>query len=654
MDQRLIQQCLRAVLAALLLQLAGCQLAPGTGSAPDNLYRNLTVKLPTPDALPDYQQVEQSYLASGLIAKSSEAWQAFGQQLAATPPADCLTLPWQQLQQQNLLQLGFYRLAIQCHLQHQQMDKVRQLRAYQSWIRDGILRSGSGAQSYSPWRMTTFNNALELSGLLGFSVQDYYAVLGANGNSLHYEVHVFDPLENRLKTLYFNNQRYIHAFEDTPFPFIGLADGWRKGLLPEGSKNNPALMVPMAKALLDENEPLAAEQLLLRAIERNSYQAAVLLADHCLRPQSKLTTPRARCLGLLLEAADQDHPPALELLLYLQFTKQVPTPPDWQSTALQSYINERTRPGQAEISLARFLLQKQRIGANAQQAITLLQQAATAGYPEAAAYTVLIQLEQKQLTSQQGFNRLQQLSDSGSSVAAYLYVSDLLQQDSLSAAQISSIAPLLHQSAKAGHPEAYYLLGVAAERQLLASSDNTPAAAAAYFRSAAEQYFPRAMQKLGMMYREGSGVEKDLRQASRWFYLCTRQGNAQCAFFAGVMLEDGEGIAPDPQAAVRLYQYASEQGHTGAMNRLALMYLDGTGVPADVQLGLQLLKQAAKQGSQVASYYLGVLFFEGQLVPQDLAQARQFFTQAGDYEQASYYLQNWQQLTQAKPAANKQ
>lgn len=653
MDQRLIQLGLRAVMAAVLLQLAGCQLAPSSGTRSDNLYHNLTTKLPAPDALPDYQQVEQSYLASGDVAKSSEAWLEFGQQLAATKPADCLILPWQQLQQQNLLQLGFYRLAIQCHLQHQQMDKVRELRAYQSWIRDGILRSGSGSQSYSPWQMTTFNNALELIGLLGFSVQDYYAVLGANGNSLHYEAHVFDPLENRVKTLYFNNQRYIHAFEATPFPFIGLADGWRKGLLAEGSKTNPALMVPFAKALFDEGEPLQAEQLLLQAIGRNSYHAAVILADHCLRPNSKLTTARARCLGLLLEAADQDYIPALELLLYLQYTKQVPTPPDWQSTSLQSYIDERTRPGHAEISLSRFLLQKQRVGANAQQAITLLQQAADAGYPEAAAYTILIQLEQKQLTPAQGFSRLKQLADNGSSVAAYLYVSDLLQQDSLNAAQTASIAPLLHQSAKAGHPETYYLLGVAAERQLLTAADNTPAAAAAFYQTAAEKYFPRAMQKLGMLYREGRGVEKDPRQASRWFYLCTRQGNAQCAFFAGVMLEDGEGSPADPQAAVRLYQYASNEGHTGAMSRLALMYLDGSAVTADIPRGLQLLKQAAEQGNQVASYYLGVLYFEGKLVRQDFAQARQYFGQAGDYEQARYYLQNWQQLTQ-KPAAIKQ
>lgn len=650
MDQRIIARCLYAVLAAVILQLAGCQSAPTADADRDNLYRTLTTRVPAPGALPAYQQVEQSYLASGQVAQSSDSWLQFGQQLAETPPADCLTLPWQQLQQHNLLQLGFYRLAIQCHLHHQQMDKVRELRAYQSWIRDGILRSGSGEQSYSPWQITSFNNALELVGLLGLSVQDYYAVLSANGNSLHYEMSVFDPLENRFKTLYFNNQRYIHAFEQTPFPFIGLADGWRKGLLPEGSKNSPALMVPLAKALLDEGDVLAAEPLLLRAIERNSYQAAVLLADHCLRPHSKLQTPRARCLGLLLEAADQDHIAALDLLLYLKFSKQVNTAADWDSAALIKYINERTRPGRAEVQLARLLLQKQRVGADANQAIMLLQQAAAAGYPEAAAYALLIQLEQKQLTGQQASSRFQQLAAAGSSVAAYLYVSDLLQQPSLSPAEKAEIVPLLQQSAKAGHPEAYYLLGVAAEAALT-DDPNRAATAAHYFQLAAERYFPRAMLKLGAMYRAGDGVAKDPRQASRWFYLCTRQGNAQCAFFAAVMLEDGEGIAADPQAALRLYQYAVNEGHTGAMNRLALMYLHGAGIAADIPKGLQLLQQAAAQQSQIANYYLGVLYFEGKLVARDLVQAHQFFASAGDYEHAQYYLQNWQQLTQTNPAA---
>jgi TPR repeat protein len=354
----------------------------------------------------------------------------------------------------------------------------------------------------------------------------------------------------------------------------------------------------------------------------------------------------------LLEAADQDHLAALDLLLYLKFSKQVHTAADWDSAALIKYINERTRPGRAEVQLARLLLQKQRIGADTNQAIMLLQQAAAAGYPEAAAYALLIQLEQKQITDQQASSGFEQLAAAGSSVAAYLYVSDLLQQPSLSPAEKADIVPLLQQSAKAGHPEAYYLLGVAAETGL--TDDPTKAATAAhYFQLAAERYFPRAMLKLGAMYRAGDGVAKDPHQASRWFYLCTRQGNAQCAFFAAVMLEDGEGIAADPQAALRLYQYAVAQGHTGAMNRLALMYLHGAGIAADIPKGLQLLQQAAAQQSQIANYYLGVLYFEGKLVARDLAQAHQFFASAGDYEQARYYLQNWQQLTQ-KPAAIKQ
>lgn len=646
MDQRIIQQSRRALCFLALLLLNGCQLAPNKKTPEANLYLTVAASLPAAVDLPDYRSVEQSYLASGLVGETAAGWQQFGQQLAKTAPADCLRLPWRQLQQQNLLVLGFYRLAIQCHLHHQQMEQVQALRGYQSWIRDGILRSGNGEQSYSAWQVTTFNNALELAMLAGLSIQDYYAVLSANGNSLHYEMLVFDPLENRFKTLFFNNQRYIHAFEQTPFPFIALTDGWRNGLLPEGAKNNPALMVPLAKALFDEGKPAEAEQLLLQAIEQQSYQAAVLLADQCLKPDSQLTTPRARCLGLLLDAADQDHLNALDLLLYLQVTKQVPTPKQWQRADLIQYINERTQPGRAEVQLARFLLQKQRFGTDPLLAVQLLQQAAAAGFAEAAAYAVLIEREQQQISDKQALAQLQQLAQSGSSVAAYLYASELLQQPSLSSEQQASIAPLLRQSATAGHPEAYYLLGVAAEAGLLETTANGVQAAAAFYRTAAERYFPRAMLKLGMLYRDGSGVAQDLLQASRWFYLCTRQGNAQCAFFAGVMLEDGEGGPADPKAAVRLYQYAIDGGHSGAMNRLGLMYLYGNGVNADIDKGLQLLEQSAEQQSQVAHYYLGLLYFEGQLVPRDLAKAKQHFLQAGQHEQARYYLQYWQQLLQ--------
>lgn len=642
MDKRLISCWRTAILAVLLLPLGACQLARTPNLAADtNLYRQVVATLPAPAALPDYQTVQQSYLQSGDVAQSAGHFQRFQQLLEKTEPADCLQLPWQQLQQQNLLQLAFYRLALQCQLHHGQQAQAAVLRGYQAWVRDGILRSGNGENSYSAWEVNSFTNALELTGLLGMSVQDYYGVLSANGNSLHYEVHVFDALENRYRVLYFDNQRYIHAFENTPFPFIALSDGWRQGLLPEGAKSNPALMVPLAKALFEEKKPLEAQALLIQAIERKSFQAAVLLADWCFRPDSQLTVSKSQCLGWLLEAADQDFLPALDLILYLQFSKQVPMAPDASIAALQQYINERAKPGRAELQLARYLLQEHRPAADADKAIALLQQAAAAGYPEAAAYATLIQAEQKRLPAAKISEQLQQLAQQGSSVAAYLYVSDLLQQDTLTTAQQASIGPLLKQSAQAGHPEAYYLLGVVSENGLL----QDPTAAVAYYRKSAEHYFSRAMLRLGSLYRDGQGVKADPLQASRWFYLCTRQGNPSCAFQAGVMLDDGNGLPEDTAAAIRLYQYAVEQGHAGAMNRLALLYLFGKGVPADSQKALQLLNSAASKGSDSASYYLGLLYFDGQLVQRDLTKARQYFEQAGQHPDAQYYLQHWQALS---------
>ena len=647
MDKRLINGWRLAITALLLLPLTACQLANRTAPTnADNLYLQTVATLPAPADLANYQAVQQSYLQSGQVSQSAANFQRFQQLLEKTEPDDCLLLHWQQLQQQNLLQLAFYRLAIQCQLHHQQAAQVAVLRGYQSWVRDGILKSGDGDHHYSAWQVNSFTNALELTGLLGMSIQDYYGVLSANGNSLHYEVHVFDPIESRYRVLYFDNQRYIHAFENTPFPFIPLSDGWRQGLLPEGAKSNPALMVPLAKALFDENKPLEAQELLRTAISRRSFQAAVLLADWCFRPDSQVTISKAQCLGWLLEAADEDYLPALELILYLQYSKQVPMAPDADLRTLREYINDRARPGHAELQLARYLLQQQRPGADTAAAIELLKQSAVAGFPEAGAYAVLIQAEQKLLPAADINQQLHQLAEQGSSVAAYLYVSDLLQLPKLSAAQQASIEPLLKQSARAGHPEAYYLLGVASETGML--TDNS--ATADYYRHAAEHYFSRAMLRLGILYREGKTVAADPLQATRWFYLCTRQGNAGCAFQAAVMLDDGSAVPEDTPAAIRLYQYAVEQGHAGAMNRLALLYLFGKGMPTDQQKALQLLNTAASKGSDSANYYLGLLYFDGQLVGRDLAKAHQYFQQAGQHPQAQYYLQNWQALSSGELA----
>ncbi len=638
-----------ALLCCCCLLLAGCQQIPHQPGQPVNalpaagqLYARTAAQLPPVNDLPPYEALYQSFLASGQVQQSAIDWRAMQQQLMQTDIGQCLSLPWRQWQQQNLLNLAFYRLAMNCYQEHQQHSEFKALQAYQSYLRDGILRSGNGKASYSAWRINTFADAHELLSLLGMQTQDYHAVLTASGNSMHYEVHVYDPADNRLKTVFFENQRYLHAIDGLPFPFVGLVDGWRKELLPEGANNNPAMMVPLAIALMEEKNIAEAEALLLKAVARGSLQAKVTLAEWCFQPTLHLKTSKAQCLGWLTDAADQDYIPALQLLHFLHFKTLIAGKHQLAVTELQAYINERAGPGVAEVQLARYLLQGKLTPRDTTTAVAQLQTAAKAGHPDAASFAILAQLEHQQLPAAKATAQLKQLAEQGSTTAAYLYVSDLMQQPELNEAERQQAQQLLRQAMLSYHPEAFYLYGYGLERRWFAD-DSQPANY--YYQQAAERFFARAMLRLGNLYRDGEFVKADPLQASRWLYLCTRQGIAACAFHVGVMLDDGEGISADPAAAMRFYSFGAEQGYAPALNRLGLLYLFGKGTPEDPVKAVELLQQAASKGSASASYYLGLLYFEGQQVSRDLVKARQYFEQAQEHPKARYYLENWQQLT---------
>ena len=639
-----------ALFCWLCVSLAGCQQTPGPSPAQQvaavpaagKLYAKTAAQLPPANALPAYEALYQSFLASGLAQQSAKDWRAMQQQLMQTDISQCLTLPWRQWQQQNLLNLAFYRLAMNCYQEHQQQPELKALQAYQSYLRDGILRSGNGKASYAAWRINTFADAHELMSLLGMQMQDYHAVLAASGNSMHYEVQVYDPADNRLKTVFFENQRYLHAIDGLPFPFVGLVDGWRKELLPEGAVNNPAMMVPLAIALMEEADTAQAEALILKAVAQGSLQAKVTLAEWCFQPALRLKTSQALCLGWLTDAADQDYIPALQLLHFLHAKALIAGKHQAATTELQAYINERAGPGVAEVQLARYLLQGKLTKPDVEAAIKHLQAAAAAGHPEAGSFAILAQIEHQQLASATATLQLQQLAAQGSTTAAYLYVSDLMQQAELSDTERQQAQQLLRQAMLSYHPEAFYLYGYGLERRWF-SDESLPATY--YYQQAAERFFARAMLRLGNMYRDGEMVKADPLQASRWLYLCTRQGVAACAFHVGVMLDDGEGINADPEAALRFYSFGAEQGYAPAMNRLGLLYLFGKGTKADPGKAIQLLQQAAAKGSVSASYYLGLLYFEGDQVARDLQKARQYFEQAQEHPKARYYLENWQRLT---------
>ncbi|TCJ87307.1 tetratricopeptide repeat protein [Cocleimonas flava] len=66
--------------------------------------------------------------------------------------------------------------------------------------------------------------------------------------------------------------------------------------------------------------------------------------------------------------------------------------------------------------------------------------------------------------------------------------------------------------------------------------------------------------EIGLRYEHGTGIEKNLKQAVKWYRRAAEQGHAKAQFNLASMYESGEGVEKDLKLALKWYKKAAEQG----------------------------------------------------------------------------------------------
>ena len=128
-----------------------------------------------------------------------------------------------------------------------------------------------------------------------------------------------------------------------------------------------------------------------------------------------------------------------------------------------------------------------------------------------------------------------------------------------------------------------------------------------------------ASTKLGLIYRDGVGVDTDDAEALRWLTAGAEKGEVEAFAALGSMHDEGRGVERDRVQAASWFRKAAERGHTGAQFALGSMLVQGDGVPKDVPEGLMWL-ELCRDSEHSARYLLFRL--EGELEPAELAQGR--------------------------------
>ncbi|MBL68505.1 MAG: hypothetical protein CMO74_08675 [Verrucomicrobiales bacterium] len=129
-----------------------------------------------------------------------------------------------------------------------------------------------------------------------------------------------------------------------------------------------------------------------------------------------------------------------------------------------------------------------------------------------------------------------------------------------------------------------------------------------------------AQFNLGVMYENGQGVQKDFKEAEKWWRKAAEQGEPYAQTSLGVMFERGDGVPKDDKEAVKWYRKAAEQGYAMAQYNLGLNYATGSGVLQDYVTAYAWANIAAANGQKNATK-LKSEFLEKKMTADQIAKA---------------------------------
>jgi len=149
-----------------------------------------------------------------------------------------------------------------------------------------------------------------------------------------------------------------------------------------------------------------------------------------------------------------------------------------------------------------------------------------------------------------------------------------------------------------------------------------------WFRKAAEQGLASAEFDLGLCYAKGEGVPNDFTASVKWFRKAAEQGFVAAQYGLGLCYDRGDGVIKDSTEAAKWYRQAADQGHDQAQHNLSILYAYGEGVTKDSVESAKWCRKAAEQGLASAQYNLGACSFTGDGVPKDPVQAHKWINLA--------------------------
>ena len=123
------------------------------------------------------------------------------------------------------------------------------------------------------------------------------------------------------------------------------------------------------------------------------------------------------------------------------------------------------------------------------------------------------------------------------------------------------------------------------------------------------------------MYVAGNGIEKDYKEAFKWFRRAADQGDAWAQLELGNLYNEGHGVEQDDHEAIKWRLRAAEQGNQFVARNLGGHYAGGYGIEKDNIQAYKWFSIAAINGDEDSQKYKQRL--EEEMIPIQVAEAQE-------------------------------
>ena len=132
-----------------------------------------------------------------------------------------------------------------------------------------------------------------------------------------------------------------------------------------------------------------------------------------------------------------------------------------------------------------------------------------------------------------------------------------------------------------------------------------------------------AQYNLGLMYKDGIGVDKDNEEALGWFTLGSDNGHMLSKYALGLLYYHGKGTSLNFNKAMNLFLDASFMGHPASQINIGNMYYFGQGVGKNFPKAHMWWSIAKEKGVEAA--FSNLITIESKMSESQIVEAQKLF-----------------------------